>query len=98
MGVMEPQAWVQTLETGGPWAIVVALTIAVVALARAYVQSRNDRDIAMEAVSNKLTGLLTQVVQASERQAASNAVVADVLEKIERRLEVLANAKGGRDV
>lgn len=95
---MEPQAWVQTLETGGPWAIVVALTIAVVALARAYVQSRNDRDIAMEAVSNKLTGLLTQVVQASERQAASNAVVADVLEKIERRLEVLANAKGGRDV
>lgn len=90
---MEPQSWIAALETGGPWAIVVALAIAVIALARAYVNARDAKDAAQDVVSEKLIGLLTQVIQSSERQQASNERVAEILEKLERRLEAVAASR-----
>lgn len=91
--MLEPQSWIAALETGGPWAIVVALAIAVIALARAYVNARDAKDAAQDVVSEKLIGLLTQVIQSSERQQASNERVAEILEKLERRLEAVAASR-----
>lgn len=94
---MEPAAWITTLETGGPWAIVVALALAVVALARAYVQARDARDAALAAVTDKLTALLTDVIRSSEKQHASNERVADVLENLERRFEASVTVRGNHN-
>lgn len=81
---------VTMLQNGGPWAILAIALAAIAWLAKAYVQARDDRDAAVSGMNEKLTGLLKDVTIGAEQQKAANEKTADLLERIERKLDVPA--------
>lgn len=80
---------ITSLQTGGPWAILALAILAIIWLARSYVQARDERDAAVSNLNEKLSGLLKDMVSAAEQQKAANEKVVDLLERIERRFDGL---------
>lgn len=78
---------VTLLRDGGPWALLAIALTAIAWLASRYIQARDDRDAAVSGLNDKLTGLLKDMVMSVEQQKAANEKVADLLDRIERRLE-----------
>lgn len=88
--VQEVADLVKVLKDGGPWAIMALTILGLVWIARMYVKARDDRDSAISAINDKLTGILVDVTKGAEKQAATNDKIIDLLDRIERRIDVPA--------
>lgn len=77
---------VQQLKTGGPWALVGLMTLAMVWLARAYVKVRDTHDQYKDNLLKEMKGLLIESTSASVSQADTN-------ERVARALEAMQNVR-----
>lgn len=80
---MDLEVLVNQLQSGGPWAICALQFIAIGWLARAYVKVRDKHDVYRDNILEQQQGLLTEVTQASVRQAETNERVARELERLQ---------------
>ena len=75
------------LQEGGPWAVMALLIGAIVFRERAYERDRARYEKTLKEQNEHLTNVLVESTRQSERQAATNDKLAEVVERLERRLE-----------
>lgn len=90
---MDFEVLVNQLQTGGPWALVALLVLALAWLARAYVRVRDLHDAYQDKLLAQMKDILTESTTASVRQAESNVRQAESNERVARALEVMQNVR-----
>lgn len=83
---MDFEVLVNQLQTGGPWALVALLVLALAWLARAYVRVRDNHDKYQDGLLEQMKDILTESTASSVRQSESN-------DRVARALEVLQNVR-----